>query len=90
MKKNIKIVNVEDDSLDINKLSVKERQELQDQGLCFWCRKLGNISRDYPSKPKKPGEPVSRKVQQVTGRIWRTRLRKSQTKKAKMKRTIFL
>lgn len=61
-KKNVKIVNVEDDSLDINKLSVKERQELQDQGLCFWCRKPGHISRDCPSKPKKPGKPVSRKV----------------------------
>ncbi|KAJ8482435.1 hypothetical protein ONZ51_g5342 [Trametes cubensis] len=60
-RKNIKMVNVEDNSLDINKLSVKERQELQDKGLCFWCRKLGHISRDCPSKPKKPGKPVSRK-----------------------------
>ncbi|KAJ8473511.1 hypothetical protein ONZ51_g7815 [Trametes cubensis] len=65
-RKNVKMVNVEDDSLDINKLSIKERQELQDKGLCFRCRKLGHISRDCPSKPKKPSKPVSRKVQQVT------------------------
>ncbi|KAJ8501779.1 hypothetical protein ONZ51_g369 [Trametes cubensis] len=62
-RKNIKMVNVEDDSLDINKLSVKERQELQDKGLCFRCRKQGHISKDCPSKPKKPSKPVSRKVQ---------------------------
>ena len=60
------MVNVEDNSLDINKLSVKERQELQDKGLCFRYRKPGHISRDCPSKPKKPGKPVSRKVRQVT------------------------
>ncbi|KAJ8488068.1 hypothetical protein ONZ51_g3765 [Trametes cubensis] len=60
-RKNIKMVNVEDNSLDINKLSVKERQELQDKGLCFRCRKPEHISRDCPSKPKKLGKPVSRK-----------------------------
>ncbi|KAJ8456138.1 hypothetical protein ONZ51_g12256 [Trametes cubensis] len=58
-RKNVKTVNVEDNSININKLSVKERQELQDKGLCFWCRKPGHISRDCPSKPKKPSKPVS-------------------------------
>ncbi|KAJ8456927.1 hypothetical protein ONZ51_g11830 [Trametes cubensis] len=65
-RKNVKMVNVKDDSLDTNKLSVKERQELQDKGSCFRCRKPGHISRDCPSKPKKPSKPVSWKVQQVT------------------------
>ncbi|RPD52737.1 hypothetical protein L227DRAFT_514347 [Lentinus tigrinus ALCF2SS1-6] len=66
LKKTIRAVNVgEDNSLDINKLSVKERQELQNKGLCFRCRKPGHISRDCPSKPKGPVKSVNRKVQQV-------------------------
>ena len=65
-RKNVKMVNVEDDSLNINKLSVKERQELQDKGLCFRCRKPGHSFRDCPSKPQKPSKPISRKVRQVT------------------------
>ncbi|KAJ8455645.1 hypothetical protein ONZ51_g12371 [Trametes cubensis] len=68
-RKNVKTVNVEDNLLDINKLSVKERQELQDKGLCFRYRKLGHISRDCPSKPKKPGKPVQDKAVEIKGLI---------------------
>ena len=64
-KKTVRVVDVDEDSLNINTLSVKERQELQNKGLCFRCRKPGHISRDCPSKPKKPGKPVNRKVRQV-------------------------
>lgn len=65
-KKTVRAVNVEQNpSLGINKLSVKERQELQSKGLCFRCRKPGHISRDCPSEPKQTRRPVNRKVRQV-------------------------
>ena len=64
-KKNVKTVNVEDDSLDINKLSVKETQELQDKGLCFRCRKAGHISRNCPVRPKTTGRTPTRQIRKV-------------------------
>ena len=45
-KKTVRVVDVDEDTLNINKLSVKERQELQNKGLCFRCRKPGHIPRD--------------------------------------------
>ena len=64
-KKTVRAINVESTTVDINKLSVKERQELQDKGLCFRCRKSGHIARNCPSKSRNSGKPVTRKVRQV-------------------------
>jgi hypothetical protein len=34
----------------MNAMTVKEREKFMKEGLCFWCRKPGHISRDCPLK----------------------------------------
>ena len=65
-RKAVKIVNTQDDTeVKVNRLTEKERKDLQDKGLCFRCRKAGHISRNCPAKPKNPGRPFNHQVRKV-------------------------
>jgi hypothetical protein len=42
--------------MDINKLTVEEREKLMKEGKCFQCRKQGHLSRDCPGTGNGNGE----------------------------------
>jgi hypothetical protein len=45
-----------DDEMDVNMLTIEERNTLMKQGVCFKCRKRGHIAKDCP--PDKGKIPI--------------------------------
>ena len=41
------------DAMDVDSLTLEERKNLMERGLCFNCRKTGHMSKDCPEKRNK-------------------------------------
>ena len=44
-------------AIDVDAMSIKERNELMEKGACFRCKKPGHLSKDCLSKNKTIGIP---------------------------------
>ena len=64
-QKQVHATNTEEgDTLEINKLTMVERRELNTKNLCFHCKKPGHISRNCPTRPNRT-RPPKQKIRQV-------------------------
>ena len=44
-------------AMDVDAMSIEERNELMKKGACFRCKKPGHLSKDCPTKNKTTGTP---------------------------------
>jgi hypothetical protein len=49
-QKDLNTMDVDVIATTMNAMTVEEREKFMKEGLCFWCRKPGHISRDCPLK----------------------------------------
>ena len=55
------------DTVEVNTLSIKDRNQLQKEGKCFNCQKVGHIGRNCPNKKDTPKNGISRMNQGMSG-----------------------
>jgi len=46
-------------AMDVDRMTVEERQELMRKGACFFCKEVGHLTSECPKKKKKYAEKPS-------------------------------
>ena len=57
------------DTVEVNTLSIEDRNQLQKEGKCFNCQKVGHIGRNCPNKKDAPKNGIPCMNQGMSGQV---------------------
>ena len=58
-------------TMDVDAMSIEERNELMKKGACFRCKKPGHLSKDCPMKNKITGTPQEAQKKMTASKMYK-------------------